>query len=176
MDLVAVDIETTGLRGDRDLITEVAVVRFTEYGTIIGEWSTLVRAVPLDQHGLPVDPLTRIHGIPASALVRAPRWAHIAHRVAHALDGATIVGHNARRFDIPFIQQACARVGRSFSPAQIIDTLEWDRRYRQTSGKHRLVDACAAWGIPLNPHRALADTKATAALAIRQAAVVGWAA
>lgn len=176
MDLVAVDIETTGLRGDRDLLTEVAVVRFTEYGHILAEWSTLVRAVPLDRHGLPTDPLTRIHGIPASALVRAPRWVHIAHRIAHVLDGATIVGHNARRFDVPFLQQACARVGQQFTPAEIIDTLERDRRYRQTTGKHRLIDACAAWGIPLNPHRALADTKATMALAVRQAAVIGWAA
>ena len=174
MTLIALDLETTGLRGDRDLITEVAVVAFTETGRIVSEWSTKVRAIPLDDHGYPVDPLTRIHGIPASDLARAPHWRHIAHRVAHALNGATIVGHNARRFDVPFLEQACARVGRSFTPAGIIDTLERDRLSRHTSGRHRLTDACAAWGIPLTPHRALADTRATVALATRQAALLGW--
>lgn len=174
MTLVAVDLETTGLNPDRDLIAEVAVVVFTEAGTVLAEWATLVRAIPLDAHGYPADPLTRVHRIPPAALLAAPRWRHIAHRVAHVLEGATVVGHNVRAFDLPFLAAACGRVGRAFTPAGVIDTLERDRRSRHTLGRHRLADACAAWGLPAPSHRALPDARAAAALATRQAALLGW--
>ena len=173
---VVVDIETTGLNRHDDRIIEVAIVRMDEAGIVRSSWSTLVRAVRLDKHGIPVDPLTFLHGITAAELLRAPRWENIAHRVAHALDGEIVIGHNVRNFDLPFIQNACAKVGRTFTPAGIIDTLERDRAVRHTTGRHRLQDACAAYGIPLtNAHRALGDSIATAALATRQAALIGWA-
>lgn len=174
--LTVVDIETTGLQPREDHIVEVGLVQMDEAGLIRGSWSTLVRATRYDQHGFPVDPLTFIHGIPASELVKAPRWAHIAHRIAHALDGATIIGHNARKFDVPFLKRACARAGYHFTPGAIIDTLERDRIVRHTTGRRTLTAACAAYGIATpNAHRALNDCLATAELATRQAALIGWA-
>lgn len=172
---VVVDIETTGLNRHDDHIIEVGIVRIDEGGIVRSSWSTLVRAVRLDKHGLPVDPLTFLHGITAKDLMSAPRWEHIAHRVASALHGEVIIGHNIRQFDLPFIQNACNRVGRTFTPAGIIDTLERDRQLRHTQGRHRLEDACAAYGIRhTNAHRALSDCYATAALATYQAALIGW--
>lgn len=42
------DFETTDLRPGRDQVVEIAVVTVNEFGTVVDEWSTLVKpTVPL---------------------------------------------------------------------------------------------------------------------------------
>lgn len=168
------DLETTGFRGDRDHLVEIAIVEIDESGAIRSEWSSLVRAWPMDDHGVPTDLLTRIHGIGWTDVAEAPTLRSLAPEIADRLSGEVVIGHNAARFDLPFLRAALDRVGVSIRPDRVIDTLVRDRMLRPI-GSHALGAACRAYGIPLiGAHRAIVDTRATAALATRQAAMIGW--
>ena len=169
------DLETTGFDGATAYVTEVAIVTLTEAGTITDRWSTVVRVPAHDADGGLTDLLTRIHGITWADTLAAPTWAEVAPEVVARLNGEVVIGHNVDAFDLRFLRAALARAGHTLTVAGTLDTLKRDRATRITTGRHRLADACAAWGIPLtNAHRAMADTMATAALAARQAAVIGW--
>ena len=103
--LAIIDVETTGLNPYRhDRVIEVAVVLVLPGQGIATEFATLVNP------GRDVGP-TRIHGITATDIVDAPRFADIAANLAGVLGGATVlVGHNVR-FDISFLKSEYMRVG-----------------------------------------------------------------
>ena len=168
------DLETTGFDGRSDLLVEIAIVDLSEGGNIRSAWSSVVRALPMDAHGIPSDLLTRFHGIGFGEVSTAPTLRSLSERIAADLDGEVVIGHNARRFDLPFLQNALARIGVTFQPDRVIDTLERDR-VMFPDRRHTLTAACEAYGIPLiGAHRALADTIATARLATAQSALIGW--
>lgn len=168
------DLETTGFDGRSDHLVEIAIVDITEDGLFRSGWSTCFRAMPIDEHGLPTDLLTRIHGIGWADVRNAPTLREWAPIIASQLEGQVLIGHNARKFDLPFLQNALDRVGVSFTPDRVIDTLERDRMMFPDR-RHTLSAACEAYGIPLiGAHRALTDTIATANLAIAQARTIGW--
>lgn len=155
-----VDVETSGLRPARHRILQVAVVTTLGDGTVLDEWSTLVRP-----SFWRVGP-RHVHGLTVRRLWRAPRLSSVAPELARRLDGAVVVAHNVG-FDWPFVERALARAGVSVTPLpERLCTLELSRSLdpeRQLS--HRLTDACARYGITISrAHDALADAQATAAL------------
>jgi DNA polymerase-3 subunit epsilon len=173
--MIVIDIETTGFDPATNHIVDIALVEINEGGVVVSEWTSKVRSIRIDERGLLMDPLSKIHGITAIEAALAPSWKSIGQVVAQRLRGQVVVGHNANGFDVPFLRTALERIGIRLEIAGVIDTLDQDRASRRTPGRHRLGDACAAWGIPLtNAHRALPDAQATAALAVRQAALLGW--
>lgn len=173
--MIVLDIETTGLDPHSDHIVDIALVEINEGGVVVSEWTSRVRSIRVDEQGMLRDPLSKVHGITAIEAAIAPSWKYVGREVARRLDGQIIVGHNAARFDVPFVRAALARIGIHITVAGVIDTLQQDRASRYTTGRHRLGDACDAWGIPLvDAHRALPDARATAALAIRQSVLLGW--
>jgi DNA polymerase III epsilon subunit-like protein len=85
-----VDVETTGFSprlGDR--VVEIALVRMTPDGTIEDEFATLV------DPECDVGP-THVHGIRASDLVGAPRFADIVGDVAARTARSVLVANNPR--------------------------------------------------------------------------------
>lgn len=174
--MIVLDIETTGLDPADHHIVDIALVYMNEGGVVVDEWTSRVRSVRFDENGTLLDPLSHIHGITADEAAAATPWRIVGTEVAARLDGQVLVGHNAARFDVPFIQAALARIGLTITPAAVLDTLVRDRLSRRTSGRRTLGAVCDAWGIPLvNAHHALDDARATALVAVGQSALLGWA-
>ncbi len=154
-----VDVETTGLYPQaHDRVVEIAMVYVSDLGRIEGEWSTLVNP------GRDVGP-TRIHGITARDVARAPQFADIAPHVVRSVAGRTIVAHNSA-FDAGFLACELSRAGMPIQrlPLPSLCTMSWSSHFIAARSR-RLVDCCAACGVTLSEaHSALADARATAEL------------
>jgi DNA polymerase-3 subunit epsilon len=155
-----VDVETSGLSQRRDRILQIGVVIVEGDGREIDRWSALVKLRwPLQRVGP-----TEIHGITRAMLRGAPPMSAALDQLTERLDGAIFTAHNAQ-FDGGFIERA-ARRRSGFDLGPHLCTLRMSRRLdpdRQQS--HRLIDVAERFGVPLlNPHDALADAAATAAV------------
>ena len=158
-ELVVVDCETTGL-GKHDRIVELAAVTVdTSTGVISDEYDTLINPER------DVGP-TGIHGITPSMVEAAPTFAEIVAALARRLDGAVLVAHNLS-FDARMLLREFERLG---VPTDLGDGYCTFRATRE-----RLPSACGRYGIELSQHhRALADARATARLAMKLIEQEDW--
>ncbi|MHB8634285.1 MAG: 3'-5' exonuclease [Thermoplasmatota archaeon] len=106
---VAFDLETTGVQTERDRIFEFC---FMELDGDLGEvsrWTELVNP------GIPIpDEVVALVGLTAAdlaAVAAAPPFGQWAARIQRLVENATLVGHNAARFDIPLLHQELRRAG-----------------------------------------------------------------
>ncbi len=155
-----VDVETSGLSPVQHRILQVAVVTVGADGTVLDEWSTLVRPSLWR-----VGP-RHVHGLTVRRLWRAPRLRAVAPELARRIDGNVVVAHNVG-FDWAFIERAIGRAGTGRpAPPHRLCTLELSRSLDpERVLSHRLADVCERYGVPLTrAHDALADARATAAL------------
>ncbi|MFG2044444.1 exonuclease domain-containing protein [Dactylosporangium sp. NPDC048998] len=152
-----IDVETTGLVTFRDRVVEIAVIATDPWGRTVDEWTTLVNP------GGPVG-ATKIHGISAANVRRAPRFADLIGELNARLAGRALVAHNAR-FDLGFLQTEYERAGWAMPACPHLCTLEASLTYLPALDRRRLSDCCWASGIRLeNAHSALGDARATATL------------
>ncbi|HZL64726.1 MAG TPA: exonuclease domain-containing protein [Thermoleophilia bacterium] len=156
LDIAVVDVETTGFSPRlNDRIVEIAVVRMSATGEVVGEYETLVNPER------DVGP-THVHGIAARDVPEAPTFAELAGEVATRLQGAIFVGHNVA-FDSRFVASEFGRLGHSVDVTPRLCTMH----LAGASGlAARSLDACChECGITLaRHHAALADARATAEL------------
>ena len=149
-----VDVETSGLSSRRHRILQIGLVTVDADGTVVDQWSTLVR---LPWPWSRVGP-RRVHGITRRTLRGAPRATEALAELRRRLDGAVFTAHNVE-FDAAFIEQAASRSGVPLSLGRRLCTLQLSRRLdpdRQLT--HGLADVCARYDVPLErPHDALAD-------------------
>lgn len=154
-----IDVETTGLSPEtHDRIVEIGVVYVSDTGEIQDRWSTLVN--PRRDVGP-----TRIHGITATDVTAAPTFEQLAPYVLRAVQGRTIVAHNAT-FDLRFLAHEMMRAGLPLRPLPLsgVCTMAWSTAYLNAPSR-RLVDCCRAGGITLtDSHSAGGDALATAQL------------
>lgn len=154
-----IDVETTGLSPEtNDRIVEIGVVYVSDQGDIRDHWSTLVNPER------DVGP-TRIHGITASDVVNAPPFHQVAPYVLRAVEGRTIVAHNAT-FDLRFLAHEFIRAGIPLEqlPLHGVCTMQWSTSFLNGASR-RLADCCRACGLPLDhAHSAASDALATAGL------------
>lgn len=153
---VVIDCETTGF-GKQDRIVEIAAVTLDKQSwEIVDEYDTLIN--PERDTG-PV----HVHGITASMVEAAPVFSDIASVLTQKFHDAVLIAHNFS-FDSRMLSYEFERLGVKFHLGSGLCTL-------RASGE-KLIAACNRYGIPLSGHhRALADARATAALAreIREA-------
>ena len=157
-----VDVETSGLRSDRHRILQVAAVVVQADGTVLNQWSSLVR--PRHRWLFRLGP-RRIHRLRRRDLRVAPELASVMAQLTEYLSDATFAAHNAE-FDAAFIVNAAGEVAASLNISRRVCTLRLSRLLdpdRQLS--HRLADVCARYQVSLDrPHDALEDALATAAV------------
>src|SRR5512141_1162974 len=150
--IVAVDIETTGLSPDRDVIIEIGAVKFKGH-RVEDEWSSLInpnRHIPEFISGLT--------GISDVEVRNAPRFREVAEDLAAFVGNAPIVGHNVR-FDLGFLQRAGL-----FQYNEVVDTYELASVLMPTASRYNLGALGKQLGILLPAtHRALDDAKVTMA-------------
>ncbi len=151
------DVETTGLSPARDRIIEIAVVRCAPDGSVIDEWSTLV------DPGRDPGP-THIHGISAADLVGAPTFAEISAELQSRIAGSMVAAHNLS-FDAGFLAAEFERAGHAVPDQPAVCTLQLARAVLENNGAYSLAACAATLGIEHpNAHRALPDTRVTAAV------------
>lgn len=154
--LVALDLETSGLKADTDAIIEIGAVKF--YGErlenqIIDTYRTLInpeRSIP--------PRVTAITGIRQEDVASAPRLPEAIPVLKRFVGDAPIVGHNIN-FDLDFLRHN----GAPFSNPTI-DTYELASALLPTAPRYNLNALMQQLGLTVEGdyHSALTDCKATA--------------
>jgi DNA polymerase-3 subunit epsilon/ATP-dependent DNA helicase DinG len=152
--LVSLDIETTGLDPDRDVILEIGVVRFRG-DEVLDEWSSLINP----RRDIPPK-IVELTGITPEMVARdgIPLWDGL-REAQRVVGNAPIVGHNIA-FDLNFLRRQ-----RQFVANPSIDTFELAGILVPHAGRYSLGALASELGITLPAtHRALDDARVAHAL------------
>ena len=153
-----IDLETTGLFPQKhDRVVEIALVSLSDSGVLEDEWSTLIN--PQRDVGP-----TRIHGIRARDVLKAPTFREVVPHLIRSVAGRTVVAHNAR-FDTQFLDYEFDRANvHTRPPTPSLCTMQWSTRFLRGSSR-KLKDCCFAAGVEHSAeHTALGDARAVAGL------------
>lgn len=147
-----VDVETTGLSRAQDRIIELAWLR-VEDGSIVDRYSTLI------DPECPISPsASAVNGIFDADVKGAPKYADIRQKVAEALIGSTVVGHNVT-FDLGFLTQL---IGATEGRILYIDTYHLSKRVFPFLSGYKLEQLCNTLHLESkSSHRAMDDVQAT---------------
>lgn len=165
---VVIDTETTGLDYECCSLIEVAAVKYTN-GAETGRFSSLVKPEPTyvlndADEWVPqyVDAfITDLTGITNEMLEAAPEPDVVIPQFLDFIGETVLIGHNAN-FDINFLYDAAAAVGRTLSN-DFIDNLRISRKIFPELPHHRLADIAKVCAVPQpEAHRAEADCIVTA--------------
>lgn len=157
---VSVDVETTGLDPEHDVILEIGAVKL-QGKRILEEWDTLVyvdRTVPWQAR--------RIHGIGNEMLIGKPRIAEAMRSLLAFAEDGVLVEHSNRAFDVLFLEKAHGGP----IEAPYVNTCMLSRTLFPHLPRHSLDECCRRFQIVNDErtesgrHRALADARATALL------------
>jgi DNA polymerase-3 subunit epsilon/ATP-dependent DNA helicase DinG len=152
-ELVALDLETTGVDPLADAIIEIGAVRLRE-GEIVSEFSSLVNpGIPIPVH------VTHLTGIRSEDVIGAPDIKTALLQIKNFCGDAPIIGHNVT-FDISFF-----RPHGLFQENQRIDTYDLAAVLLPSAPRYNLNSLTSELGIELeHAHRALDDARACALL------------
>ena len=158
------DLETTGLKGNRDEIIEVGAVKIKD-GQLIDQFSTFVRPT-----GKIPAKITEITGIRDDMVATAPAIKKVLGEFLEFVGDSILVAHNAS-FDHSFLQAALRKTGHKKRDYPLCDTLNLSRALFPQLKNHKLNTLCQHLGIKLeNHHRAVDDAQATAGIFIKMLA------
>ena len=149
-EFVCFDIETTGLKVDREAITEIGAV-VLKNGEITERFQTFVNP---NRHLTPE--IIGLTGITDEMLKDAPELKEALTEFLKFVDGRPLAAHNAE-FDISFIRAGCRKVGLEFSPTYV-DSLILAQNLLPDLGKYKLDIVADRLELPnFNHHRASDD-------------------
>jgi ATP-dependent DNA helicase DinG len=156
MDLVALDIETTGLDPDKDAILEIGAVRFNGR-RVEGDWSQLVNP------GRPVPPMiTQLTGITNEMVAKAPPLQQVLGELVEFVNHDAILGHNIK-FDLSFLRRH-----HIFALNDTLDTYDMAAVLLPNAGRYSLSALAHTLAVPFpTSHRALDDARTTHSVYIR---------
>lgn len=151
---VAMDLETTGLNPEVDGIIEIAGVKVVD-GIVSETFQTYV-----DTSARMSAEAASVNGITKDMLKGAPTTEDALLRFLEFSEGFPLIGHNAKKFDRAFVNQACAHSRGASTPTEWYDTMEI---YRDLFGRNiSLKSLCIEAGVEnKKAHSALPDTQAT---------------
>ncbi|HZQ45405.1 MAG TPA: 3'-5' exonuclease, partial [Verrucomicrobiae bacterium] len=134
MDLVIFDLETTGLSPAVNDIIQIAAVR-VRLGQILHAetFSTFVNP------GCSIPPfITAYTGISNAHVRHAPGGAAALREFSRFAGESTLLAHNGRRFDMPFIRAACSKSALPTRPVNYADSIYLSRQMWQSTRRHGL--------------------------------------
>ena len=134
MHLVIFDLETTGFSPRYHEIIQIAAIRM-RHGQIVAadRFETFVRP----QNAIP-DEITELTGITDSDVSDAPEPAEALQALSRFVSDATLVAHNGRRFDLPFVRECCRRHQLPLREVPVIDSITFSRRIWANERSHNL--------------------------------------
>ena len=152
-EIVCFDIETTGLKVDRETITEIGAVVLRN-GEIGERFQTFVNP------GRRLTPeIIGLTGITDEMLRDAPSLKEALTAFLEFVDGRPLAAHNAE-FDIGFIRAGCRRVGLEFHPTYV-DSLILAQNLLPDLNKHKLDIVAERLDLPAFNHHRASDDAAT---------------
>lgn len=148
---VVFDIETTGLSYSADKIIEIAAIKHKK--NQVSEFHEYVYvADPIPEK------ITRLTGITKETLQGASPIDVVLPKFLSFIENHTLVGHNIKSFDLPFINKACSDLGLPPVKNRVTDTLPLARKKLPNLGNYKQATLCSYFGIDTsNAHRALSD-------------------
>lgn len=151
--LVVVDVETTGLKPQKDDIIEVSAIKYNKPFEPDSCFTTLCKP----RSFIPVE-ASRINHITDDMVEDSPAFSEIAASLSEYMRGCNILGH-CLDFDTGFLY-AC---GVELPDAKYYDTCELARLILKGMDNYKLPTLCAHYDIVRNDaHRSLSDAYATA--------------
>ena len=149
-EIVCFDIETTGLSRKRDVITEIGAV-VLKNGEVVDQYNTFVNpARPIPRN------IVELTGITDSMVADAPSQEEALNAFLDWVGDRPLAAHNAE-FDMGFLAEGCARMGRPFTNPSI-DTLILAQNLLPDLGKYKLDIVAEHLKLPaFNHHRACDD-------------------
>jgi len=158
---VVFDLETTGLRPEKDEIIEIGAVRM-ENGQIVETFHSLIQP----KHAVS-DDILKLTGISTVELAKSSSLEEVMPRFLAFISGYTLAGHNVS-FDLGFLKEACDTLGYVLpTSADALDTYAIARILKPTAPALTLIDLARILDVPMNgAHRALADATTTASVLI----------
>jgi DNA polymerase-3 subunit epsilon len=160
---VSVDVETTGLDPDTDVIVEIGAVKIEGYRKV-DEFETLVyvdRTIPYAAR--------KVHGISNEMLVGKPRIGEAMRLLLEFAGEGALVEHSHKAFDVLFLERAHGKP----IDAPYVNTCMLSRRLFPHLPRHSLDECCKRFNITnqgrarYGRHRALTDAQATGDLLVR---------
>jgi DNA polymerase-3 subunit epsilon len=157
LDVVVVDVETTGFLPGQDTIIEIGAVRLSG-SRVTGEFYSLVNPA------VPVPPgITELTGITDEMVSKAPPAAGALGAFLAFSRGSVLAAHNAP-FDLGFLTSGCRASGLDWPRAAVLDTAVLARLVltEDQVPDCKLATLAEFFGTRTAPcHRALADAQAT---------------
>jgi len=148
---IVLDIETTGFNRNKDKIIEIAAIKYT--GNNVSEFHEYVNIDSV----IPAN-ITLLTGISNDTIRDAGSIDIVMPRFLSFIGKYTLVGHNIRLFDIPFLNTVCANLGLPNIKNRLLDTLPLSKEKLPGLENHKLSTICNYYGIDTsNAHHALAD-------------------
>lgn len=146
------DVETTGLKPERDRVLQVAIALMEPDGQVTDRWSTLV------DPGCDPGPV-HVHGITRDRLRGAPHYEAIAPKIHEMLSQRVVVAHNAR-FDWSFLEHEANRLDARFTAHKRLCTYQLSQRFDLPVYDFKLATLCNYWGVQqARPHDAEDDVR-----------------
>ncbi len=158
MEYVVFDIETTGLDTDNDRIIELGAIRIKD-AEVIGEFNKLINpgiVIPFE--------VTNINGITNEMVADKDYPGVVLSQFNKFIEGVDfLIGHNAIRFDYPFLKSEFRRNFVRSSDYDVKDTVRIARiKLRRQLRSYTLKNLTQYYGIVnREAHRALSDVYAT---------------
>ncbi len=161
--IVAFDIETTGLDKQRDHIIQISMVKFNpETYEVIETYDTYVK--PIGNYAISVPAYIK-HKIRPELLYDKPTIKDIADDIIKFFEDCDVLTYNGNGFDIPFLNKELEAVGKhiDFTTRQCYDSCIEERKrnpntldavYERYVGKSMADNG-------LDAHNSLSDVKAT---------------
>ncbi|MBR3532767.1 MAG: topoisomerase DNA-binding C4 zinc finger domain-containing protein [Clostridiales bacterium] len=151
-DYVLFDIETTGLSPETDAVIELSALR-VRGGEVAEEFSSLVNpGVHIPYFA------SEINGITDDMVKDAPRMKQVLKSFTDFAADDVLVGHNIRRFDLPFIQRDMQNFFGKPLANDYVDTLVVAKRYLPDLESRSLESLSYYYHVSYaGAHRALAD-------------------
>ncbi|HEX7394640.1 MAG TPA: helicase C-terminal domain-containing protein [Anaerolineaceae bacterium] len=154
--MVAIDIETTGLDSQADVIIEIGAVRFNGH-RVESEWTTLInpnRKIPPQ--------ITVLTGITNEMVRNAPLVRSVIHELADFVGDDPILGQSVH-FDLSFLRKYGILANND-----VVDTYELASVLMPTASRYNLGALGQALGVILPAtHRALDDARCTMGVFLR---------
>lgn len=151
--LVVVDVETTGLKPQKDDIIEVSAIKYIKPFEAESCFTTLCKP----RSSIPAE-ASRINHITDSMVENAPAFSEIAASLSEYISGCNILGHCVD-FDTGFLYAH----GVELPDAKYYDTCELARLILKNMDNYKLSTICSYYDIVRSEaHRSLSDAYATA--------------
>lgn len=124
MNLLAFDIEATGLDPYEDRILELAVIRVEDDTLVFHAFFDAGVPIPADS--------TAVHGITNESVAGCPPFAACAEAVQGLVDGAVLVGFVSRRYDTLMLDTELRRAGQPGLDLPRVEEIDLYRVWRES--------------------------------------------